>query len=80
MGQNKGLAIKELLAEIAPDDLIAYLGDDLTDEEAFTALDGRGLKVLVRHEFRPTHADVQIAPPEELLQFLDRWAQSQRKV
>jgi len=33
---------------------IAYLGDDQTDEDAFEALHGQGLSVLVRSQYRPT--------------------------
>lgn len=52
----------------------AYLGDDFTDEAAFAALKGRGLGVLVRREWRETEADVWLKPPEELKEFLRRWA------
>jgi len=51
----------------------AYLGDDLTDEDAFRALRGRGAAVLVRPEPRETEADAWLKPPGELLTFLDRW-------
>jgi trehalose-6-phosphatase len=52
---------------------VAYLGDDRTDEDAFKALAGRGLAVLVREELRPTAAAVWLRPPVELLDFLQRW-------
>jgi len=61
------------LAEEGADAAVAYLGDDLTDEDAFRALAGRGLRALVRAELRPSEADVWIRPPGELLAFLDRW-------
>lgn len=75
-GQNKGLAVQAICNEM--DDMglsipIAYLGDDSSDEEAFEVLDDRGLKVLVRHEWRPTLADIQLDPPTELTNFLDSW-------
>lgn len=72
-GQTKGDTVRELLKEVPPETAIAYFGDDITDEDAFRALADRGLKVLVRKEFRPTLADIQVIPPEELLSFLDRW-------
>jgi trehalose 6-phosphate phosphatase len=72
-GRNKGNVIQELLKEVSEHCDIAYLGDDLTDEEAFAALKEKGLKVLVRSQFRPTLADVYLIPPQELLEFLDRW-------
>jgi trehalose-phosphatase len=74
-GRDKGYAVRTILAEMQPNAAIAYLGDDLTDEDAFHALDSRGLRVLVRGELRPTAADVWLYPPEELLEFLQRWRQ-----
>lgn len=72
-GVSKARAVKHILDEVPPTVPIAYLGDDLTDEDAFAALDGRGLRVLVRRSLRETTADLWIQPPEELLQFLDDW-------
>jgi len=72
-GWNKGNVVQEVLSEVSRDIAIAYLGDDLTDEEAFAALSNKGLKVLVRKQLRPTLADICLTPPEELLVFLDRW-------
>ncbi len=77
-GLGKGGAVREILAEIDSASPVAYLGDDLTDEDAFEALGDRGLKVLVRGESRNTRADVRIEPPEELLAFLDRWLHDQK--
>jgi trehalose 6-phosphate phosphatase len=48
---NKGRAVEALLAELdldRPDVLPIYLGDDTTDEDAFRALAGRGLGLVVR--------------------------------
>jgi trehalose 6-phosphate phosphatase len=61
---------------LGPDTAVAYLGDDRTDEDAFMALRGRGLAVLVRPDLRATAAEVWIRPPDELLLFLQRWEQS----
>ena len=72
-GRNKGDAIAELLGELQPNAAVAYLGDDVTDEEAFAELKNRGLKVLVRQQFRPTLADIFLIPPQELLAFFDQW-------
>jgi len=72
--RNKGDAVKRVLDEIRQNGLsAAYLGDDTTDEDAFCALKGRGIGVLVRKEFRPTSADLWIRPPGELLEFLSCW-------
>ena len=70
---EKGVAIREILKETNESSPVAYLGDDLTDEDAFAALGGRGLSVLVRPEYRETTAHVWLRPPEEMLEFLDRW-------
>jgi trehalose 6-phosphate phosphatase len=72
-GRNKGHAVTAILDEIGPDAAVAFLGDDSTDEDAFGAIKGRGLAVLVRTEPRPTLADVWLRPPEELTSFLRGW-------
>ena len=51
----------------------AYLGDDTTDEDAFRAIRGHGMSVLVRGEVRASQADRWLHPPEDLLAFLDCW-------
>ena len=45
--RNKGDAVRAILKEVVEKTAVAYLGDDLTDENAFEALGERGLKVLV---------------------------------
>lgn len=73
-GPGKGDVVRAILGETAGDVPVAYLGDDLTDEDAFAALKGRGLAVLVRPEHRSTGADVWIRPPDELIALLSHWA------
>jgi trehalose 6-phosphate phosphatase len=72
-GFNKGAAVRAILAEAAPDAAVAYLGDDTTDEDAFEALRGKGLTILVRPEPRSTAAEIWLQPPKELIQFLQDW-------
>ena len=72
-GSNKGDAVREFLAELDSAIPVAYLGDDLADEDAFRILQNRGLRILVRPEWRETGADVWLRPPEELLNFLFQW-------
>ena len=72
-GRDKGTAVRTVLAESPANAVVAYLGDDLTDEDAFLALPPDGLGVLVRPQFRPTAASAWIQPPEGLLSFLKRW-------
>lgn len=71
-GRGKGYIVRTLLEEHF-DAFTAYLGDGVTDEDAFSVLRGRGLGVLVRPQRRPTFADGWLRPPEELLEFLSRW-------
>jgi trehalose 6-phosphate phosphatase len=71
---NKGDVVRAILSEMRSDAAIAYLGDDRTDEDAFLALHGRGLSVLVRNEYRETAADAWIRPPAGVLDFLAAWA------
>jgi trehalose 6-phosphate phosphatase len=77
-GRDKGDAVSETLQDEPSGAAAAYLGDDATDEDAFRAIDGRGLAVLVRPEPRPTLAHLWISPPEELLEFLRRWREEAR--
>lgn len=72
-GRHKGHAVEAVLSTLSQDAVVAFLGDDRTDEDAFHALAGRGLRVLVREALRPTAADIWIKPPEELVDFLNRW-------
>jgi trehalose-phosphatase len=72
-GTNKQHAVKAVLSETAPESPVAYLGDDITDEDAFRLVKSQGLAVLVRPEIRETEADLWIRPPQELLAFLERW-------
>lgn len=71
-GRTKGSAVQQVLAE-SPHAVCAYLGDDSTDEDAFTAVRPRGLGVLVRPALRPTRASLWLEPPHELVEFLERW-------
>jgi len=70
---SKGSAVATILMEVSGTAAVAYLGDDMTDEDGFRALKGRGLRVLVRQEQRTSEADVWLRPPEELIEFLQEW-------
>ncbi|HEU5403028.1 MAG TPA: trehalose-phosphatase [Terriglobales bacterium] len=70
---SKGDAVRTILSELPSDVPVAYLGDDQTDEDAFKALKGRGLTVLVRPNYRTTSARIWLKPPGELTQFLAEW-------
>jgi trehalose 6-phosphate phosphatase len=72
-GFNKGDVVSTILADYPVNPSAAYLGDDLTDEDAFKALPENALGILVRPEYRETAANTWIKPPDELLEFLDQW-------
>ena len=72
-GWNKQNAVRALLDGLPPGAAVAYLGDDPTDEDVFEAVKNRGVGVLVRPQYRETHADVWLRPPRELLAFLRHW-------
>lgn len=72
-GRNKGDAVRDVLSTCGPEAVVAYLGDDLTDEDAFEAIRGRGLAVLVRGKHRSTRADLWLSRPHHLTAFLERW-------
>jgi trehalose 6-phosphate phosphatase len=70
---DKGDVVRTIFRELGADVAMAYLGDDVTDEDAFGALMRRGLSILIRDEVRPTLADAWIQPPQGLLAFLRSW-------
>jgi trehalose 6-phosphate phosphatase len=72
-GEDKGTVVSSILAGLETGTVVAFLGDDLTDEDGFTVIRGRGLGVLVSQEARPTSAALQIEPPQGLLDFLLAW-------
>jgi trehalose-phosphatase len=76
-GRNKGGAVEAILTETGNGGPVAYLGDDLSDEAAFRAVQRqgkRGLSALVRTQWRQTAAEVWLKPPVELRKFLEMWA------
>jgi trehalose-phosphatase len=75
-GRNKGYAVRTILEESSERILLAYMGDDETDEDAFKALRPEDLGVLVNEKLRSTAADLWLRPPDEVAWFLDRWAEA----
>jgi trehalose-phosphatase len=78
---DKGKALLWLLGVLGldRDDVVPlYVGDDLTDEDAFAAIGERGLGVVVRGEAdgRATAADYSLDHPDEVRDLLDRLAEA----
>lgn len=73
--RNKGAVVRDVLAELGVEACIAYLGDDSTDEDAFRALDSRGLGVLVAERPQTTSAQVRLHP-RVVKTFLEAWRQA----
>ncbi|HZH26319.1 MAG TPA: trehalose-phosphatase [Azospirillaceae bacterium] len=72
---DKGRAVLHLLDVLgldAPDVLPVFVGDDRTDEDAFAALQGRGVGVLVADAPRPTAATYRVTDSADTVRFL-RW-------
>ncbi|HEY4651088.1 MAG TPA: trehalose-phosphatase [Pontibacter sp.] len=72
---HKGKAVLWLLeemhlnnAEVIP----VYIGDDITDEDAFAALQGRGIGILVGEHDEQTAATYRLENVAEVQQFLSR--------
>jgi trehalose 6-phosphate phosphatase len=72
-GRDKGDAVRTILSEIETHVPVAYLGDDITDENAFRALRGMGLSVLVTPKYRFSAAQMWLKPPDDLIRFLRDW-------
>jgi trehalose 6-phosphate phosphatase len=71
---DKGKAVLWLLEALkldGPDVLPIYLGDDVTDEDAFRALSGRGLGILVADAPTLSAADYSLRDVGEVRRFLD---------
>ncbi len=78
---NKGSAVRSIVEKLPEDTLASFLGDDVTDEDAFEVLQeepykARTCSALVRDKSRPSYAQLWVRPPAELLQFLDVWIQA----
>jgi trehalose-phosphatase len=76
VGRDKGGAVEAIVEEAEPHAPIVYVGDDLTDESAFHAvnrLQNPHLSVLMRRVWRETAADVWLQPPDGLRWFLREW-------
>lgn len=72
---DKGKALQWILRQLgrAGDKVCPiYIGDDLTDEDAFCVLRDHGIAILVSSEERPTAAGYVLKDPQEVGLFLER--------
>lgn len=69
---NKGTAVLWLLDQLPIKNSVIplYIGDDLTDEDAFAALRAKGISIIVREEARETQADYALNSPKDVQLFL----------
>lgn len=73
---NKGKAVFWLLEKLGLEGdryLPLFIGDDLTDEDAFKALSEKGIGIAVQDPPRPTAAPYLLKSPEEVEQFFRRF-------
>ena len=74
---DKGRALQYLLDALYTDSgriLPLYIGDDTTDEDAFRAINDRGISIAVGREKRRTAAHYNLRDPEEVVEFLRQLA------
>ncbi len=82
---HKGKAIQLILKKYArggnhSGTLVVYLGDDLSDEDAFKFVEkANGISVFVGEETEPTAARYFLKSPAEVQEFLKRFADLARK-
>ncbi|HEX6770354.1 MAG TPA: trehalose-phosphatase [Candidatus Binatia bacterium] len=69
-GTTKGDAVSEIWARYAPTALPIYIGDDVTDESAFSAVGETGLAIVVAETPRTTAARLFLKNPTEVYVFL----------
>jgi alpha,alpha-trehalase len=72
---HKGKAVQVITNEIygnTADSYPVYIGDDLTDEDAFRAIKGWGAGILVGVEGQPTLADYSLKDTTEVGEFIER--------
>jgi trehalose 6-phosphate phosphatase len=73
---HKGAAVRWLLQALAAEGaaLPIYLGDDVTDEDAFRALADSGIGIVVMQRHRPSAAQYRLRDPREVHLFLQALA------
>lgn len=76
---HKGKAVQWLLDELdlnQPGIIPIYIGDDLTDEDAFATLQGQGIGIMVGEHDEKTAATYRLEDVEEVQAFLESLTQT----
>ena len=74
---DKGRAVALLAERLGvPLEGVLYIGDDVTDEDAFRAIAGSGIGILVNETDRKTNAQYRLDDPEEVRAFLERLSEA----
>ena len=79
---HKGKALRWLLEMMdldQPEVLPFYIGDDVTDEDAFKSLKGLGIGIVVMDKPRPTEAQYRLSDTDEVERFLRGLIQMQSR-
>jgi alpha,alpha-trehalase len=74
---HKGKAVGWILEELGlntPEVVPLYIGDDVTDEDAFRELEAAGITIAVQEAKARTAAEYQLSHPDAVRQFLDTLA------
>ncbi len=72
-GRDKGAVVRERLAHAPAGTLAVFVGDDVTDEDAFAAVREQGFGVRVGPAGRPTMALARVPSVEAVADFLEEW-------
>lgn len=73
LGHDKGEAARTRMAAAPPGTLPVFVGDDLTDEDAFAAVRGSGFAIRVADDIGSSLATGRIPSWESVDAFLDAW-------
>lgn len=77
---DKGRAVLWLMQTLKLEDALpVYIGDDVTDEDAFRALAGHGVGIAVQETPRPTAARYVLPDPEAVRELLSALAAAPRR-
>ena len=68
---DKGKAVEFVIDAIGKKGTPVYIGDDRTDEDAFTALKDKGITVLVSEKIKETNAEYYLRNVDEVKSFLE---------